>query len=123
MVAKSKILMFCLLLGLTACGGGAPKSVETQSTQPQAATKPAKPKITETQLLGAKGPWVLSQLGTPEFSRQDLDAHIWQYKNATCVLNVFLYDENDDFKVLHFDARDAQGANTDRGACLSHLQD
>ena len=121
MPARQKLLILSLALGLAACGGGAPKTVETQ--KPAEPVKPAKPKITTQQLLGAKGPWLLSQMGRPEFSRQDLNAHIWQYKNPTCVLNVFLYDENEDFKVLHFDARDDQGANTDRAACLSALQD
>lgn len=120
----SKLLMISLVLGLTACGGGASKTVETQApTEPTQPAKPAKPKITTDQLLGAKGPWLLSQMGQPDFSRQDLNAHIWQYKNATCVLNVFLYDEGEDFKVLHFDARDTDKKNTDRAACLSALQD
>lgn len=124
MPARQTLLILSLALGLAACGGSAPKSVETQApTDPAKPTKPAQPKITTDQLLGAKGPWLLSQMGQPDFSRQDLNAHIWQYKNATCVLNVFLYDEGEDFKVLHFDARDTDKKNTDRAACLSALQD
>ena len=124
MPARQNFLILSLVLGLAACGGGAPKPVETQKpAEPAKPAKAAKPKITSGQLLGAKGPWLLSQMGQPDFSRQDLNAHIWQYKNTSCVLNVFLYDEADEFKVLHFDARDAQGANTDRAACLSTLQD
>ncbi|MEG3617000.1 hypothetical protein V5T82_00900 [Magnetovibrio sp. PR-2] len=119
-----KLLILSLGLTLGACGGGATKPVETQKPAETAKpAKPAKPKITPQQLLGAKGPWLLSHMGRPDFSRQDLNAHIWQYKNQACVLNVFLYDENEDFKVLHFDARDAKGSNTDRAACLSTLQD
>lgn len=88
---------------------------------------PAKPKITSRQLLGQGGPWVIAKLGDPSFVRSEKTANIWQYKNGHCVLNLFLYVDGDqqaaDPKVLHFDARDAQGSNTDRDHCLAHFQD
>jgi len=88
---------------------------------------PPKPKITAVQLLGQSQHWVLKNLGKPAFIRTDMQANIWQYKNSHCVLNVFLYTgEPTDpapAKVLHFDARDMHGHNTDRNVCLSTLQD
>jgi hypothetical protein len=90
--------------------------------------QPTKPKITSAQLLGQGGSWVVAHLGEPAFVRSERTANIWQYKNDVCVLNVFLYADDDPQKgakarVLHFDARDTQGANTDRDTCLSTLQD
>ena len=89
-------------------------------------TTVAKPKITSAQLLGKGGSWVKSKLGEPTFVRAEKTANIWQYKNHVCVLNVFLYIEGEDLSqphVLHFDARNAKGANTDRDRCLAMLQD
>ena len=64
-------------------------------------------------------------LGEPTFKRADMHAKLWQYKNAECMLNVFLYvdDKTAPAHVLHFDARNALGFDTDRAACLSALQD
>ena len=89
-------------------------------------TAAVQPKITAVQLLGKPQDWVLDHLGEPAFLRTDMHATIWLYKNSHCVLNVFLYaGEPTDpapAKVLHFDARDTHGDNTDRDACLSALQ-
>lgn len=114
-----------VLLGLAACGqpGGQPPAVTPDTVQQPA---PDSPKITATQLLGKSDAWVLQHLGEPTFKRADILANLWQYKNSHCVLNLFLY-ANDPanaalIHVLHFDARDAQGRSTDRGACLDALQ-
>jgi len=109
---------------------------ETVSNQPAApiaaptvdviAVPSAQPKITSAQLLGQDGSWVKAQLGEPAFVHNEKTANIWQYKNHVCVLNVFLYVEDEQSPyphVLHFDARDAKGANTDRDHCLAVLQD
>lgn len=135
-----KYTSIAVLLLLGACAG-APQpdtpsaspavSPETVSVEPEVPVAPPAPppipKITSQQLLGQGGPWVIAKLGDPEFMRADRTANIWQYKNGHCVLNVFLYaDENEQAlepRVLHFDARDNQGSNTDREHCLALLQD
>jgi len=134
-----KLIILTAALALAACA--APQSPqapavtpETVSDQPAApiasptvgVTTVAKPKITSAQLLGKGGSWVKSKLGEPTFVRAEKTANIWQYKNHVCVLNVFLYIEGEDLSqphVLHFDARNAKGANTDRDRCLAMLQD
>jgi hypothetical protein len=128
---RSFFLIAAAALALSACAqptdrlapmtapGTAPTVVQDQ---------PTKPKITTAQLLGQGDLWVVAHLGEPAFVRSERTANIWQYKNHVCVLNVFLYADDDTHKggkarVLHFDARDAQGTNTDRDTCLSALQD
>jgi len=133
-----KLIILTAVLALAACAAPtAPHSPavtpETVSNEPAApiasptvgVTTVAKPKITSAQLLGKGGSWVKSKLGEPTFVRAEKAANIWQYKNHVCVLNVFLYVEGDDLSqphVLHFDARNAKGANTDRNRCLAVLQ-
>jgi len=126
---RSLITLTIASLVLGACAASSPRQApattpETVKAPPAVPKPPAKPKITSTQLLGQGGSWVVAQLGDPVFVRTDQSAHLWQYKNTACVLNVFLYtDESVTPRVLHFDARNTQGSNTDRDQCLSTLQD
>lgn len=119
------ILAAAALLAVSACAQPGARPVATPNEPTTAA--PAKVKITAQQLLGAAQPWVLANLGAPDFKRADMHANLWQYKNAACMLNVFLYVDDRaktaPAQVLHFDARDALGFDTDRDACLSSLQD
>lgn len=101
----------------------APATTQNTVENEAESDQPSKPKITSAQLLGQGGSWVVAQLGAPAFVRTERTANIWQYKNGVCVLNVFLYtDDKARPRVLHFDARNAQGTNTDREACLNALQ-
>ncbi len=103
--------------------------IKHQHVPPAKPIKPAKVKITADELLGKSDAWLRKTLGNPDFARTDRYANIWQYKNKSCVLNIFLYTDENTRKtgpktahILHFDARDAQGRNTDREACLNALQ-
>ena len=46
------------------------------------------------------------RLGAPDFTRHDAPAEIWQYRSASCVLDVFLYPEDGSLKVVHATTRD-----------------
>ena len=115
-----RVFIIAALIGLAACAGP-----NAQTAKPSA-SDPNKPKITDAQMLGKSDAWLLQNLGEPHFKRTERTANIWQYKNDACVLNVFLYADapaGRPVRVLHFDARDATGKNTDRKLCLSALQD
>lgn len=121
------LFVLSLVLGLSACaqtpGSVAHPALGTGDGQTEAVRKP---KVTALQLLGKDDAWVLANMGAPAFMRADRVAHIWQYKNTACVLNVFLYTDDAAASsakhVLHFDARDNGGNNTNRDTCLSDLQ-
>ncbi|PHS75611.1 MAG: hypothetical protein COB59_11465 [Rhodospirillaceae bacterium] len=86
------------------------------------APKAPKPALTSQQVLGKDEAWLRGKLGAPNFTRNDLQASIWMYKNKDCILNLFLYSEitpNAPLSVMHFDARDIHGHNMDRDACLA----
>jgi len=128
-----KILILCSVLLTSGCATQSdgtmvanPGSITTAMGDALTRFVPAlKPRITAAQLLGKDADWVRLKLGEPSFARADLQANIWQYKNTTCILNLFLYaqsDQNPALSLLHFDARDAQGRGTDRDACLSTFQ-
>lgn len=130
------------LITLSACAAGPdeerPRATNQATSQTAATTnhattdrtpagQSAKIKVTAPQLLGQNDAWLVAHLGHPTFKRADRVANLWQYKNHHCMLNVFLYaDETDTAapkRILHFDARDTNGHNTDRERCLNVLQD
>jgi len=120
-------LLIASALTLAACAAQPPQDrpATTPETVEAEPAPPPKPKVTSAQLLGQDGPWVKLKLGQPAFMRNEKTANIWQYKNGACVLNVFLYVEGDTEtapRVLHFDARDGHGHNTDRDQCLAAIQ-
>ena len=113
--------MATALLSLAAC---APPNGHPPAVTPDT-VKSSPPKITTAELLGQSDAWLLGKMGEPDFKRTDLQANLWQYKNGTCMLNVFLYSDGPSIgaRVLHFDARDIRGRDTDRDQCLSIMQD
>lgn len=120
------VLALVALIGLAACAqpDNRPPAVTPETVK---GGEPAKIKITAREMLGQSNGWLMAKLGEPAFKRADRVANIWQYKNSHCVLNVFLYADDAGpsapTRILHFDARDAHGDNTDRDQCLSVLQD
>ena len=57
------------------------------------------------------------RLGTPDFTRHDEPAEIWQYRSASCVLDVFLYPEDGGLKVVHATTRDRVKLGTPDNSC------
>jgi hypothetical protein len=116
------VLIFLLLQG---CGGSnqqvAPlatvrpptfippvTSQETPETLPRPAVAP--PRLPETErdserLLHMNRHTISSLLGKPEFVRREAAARVWQYRIAHCVLDLFLYDEADEHRVIHYEFR------------------
>ncbi|MCR4377803.1 MAG: hypothetical protein NUV50_06890 [Rhodospirillales bacterium] len=133
------LTLAALLITLSACAAGpdeerprATTAAQTTATHYATADQPpaggpAKIKVTAQQLLGQNDAWLVAHLGHPTFRRADRVASLWQYKNHQCMLNVFLYADESNAaapkRILHFDARDSNGHNTDREHCLTVLQD
>lgn len=57
------------------------------------------------------------RLGAPDFTRHDAPAEIWQYRSASCVLDVFLYPEDGGLKVVHATTRDRIKLGTPNNSC------
>jgi hypothetical protein len=62
-------------------------------------------------------------LGAADFDRRDGPAEILQYRNGTCILDVFLYRESTDesFRVAHVEARDLEMQKVPGIDCLRSL--
>ena len=112
-----------LLASLAACGGTVKPSVTTQTATSSAsegedATKqkqavlsaaaalPPRSKLVPLEkMAGLTGAQITEMLGKPQFLRQDSTAELWQYRGESCVLHLFLYRANDEWRVRHAEAR------------------
>ena len=58
-------------------------------------------------LLGLENHQVMALLGEPSFTRRDDPAQIWQYRDSTCILDVFLYRPvgGGAYRVTHVEVR------------------
>jgi hypothetical protein len=68
-----------------------------------------RPHLAVTEVASLKdmtGTQLVARLGSPDFTRRDPPAEIWQYRGVSCVLDVFLYPEADGLKVVHVASRD-----------------
>ena len=58
-------------------------------------------------LLGLENHQVMALLGEPSFTRRDDPAQVWQYRDSTCILDVFLYRPvgGGAYRVTHVEVR------------------
>ncbi|NVK18760.1 MAG: hypothetical protein HWE30_08705 [Methylocystaceae bacterium] len=71
---------------------------------------------TPAKLVGLSQFDVSQALGEPSFVRKDKGVEIWQYRNAECILDLFLYESRTGFRVDHSELR---GAHLDSAGELS----
>jgi hypothetical protein len=110
-----------LALALAACSGpGAGTTASTAAVAPPPAPVPQRPVLEVNQLaslrtLSTKA--LIARLGTPDFTRDDPPAQIWQYRGTSCVLDVFLYPEDGEMKVMHAATRDRDRLQAPENGC------
>ena len=73
------------------------------------------------RLIGMGREEVAGLLGPPAFRRRDDPALVWQYRSATCILDVFLYRQGAAYSVAHFEVRGLSVVEVDQGACFLGL--
>jgi hypothetical protein len=122
------------LLGLAACAhpgaqAVAPRAAPTPAAAavvempatPAAFTPSVQPTLTLSQLgtlRNLTAADLTARLGRPDFKRQEETAQIWQYRGTACVLDVFLYQEGSDLKVLQAVTRSRSDAGGPPDRCM-----
>ncbi|MDA0340382.1 MAG: hypothetical protein O3B74_02150 [Proteobacteria bacterium] len=132
------VLIFLLLQG---CGG------PNQQVTPQATVRPstiippvtnhaaaaalpppalAPPRLSKTErdperLLHMNRRTISGLLGKPEFVRREATARVWQYRIARCVLDLFLYDEATEHRVIHYEFRPAMAGSDTIDDCFEKM--
>lgn len=129
-------LMGLLVLGLSGCqvpllgeatGGPASStgSVETLSrNNPQVANLTPQEIVVDDnpdQFMGAEEDQLLVLLGDADLIRRDGVAQVMQYRGDGCVLDLFMYGDEDQKKVTYIELRGAGMEESDRRACLANI--
>ena len=86
----------------------------------QAAPSPPDP-VHSASILGLDSGAVRKLLGEPGLIRRDTPAEVWQYRTASCVLDVVMYDQATGPRVVYTEARTPTAEPTQAGPCLSDV--
>jgi hypothetical protein len=128
-----QVIALCGALVLSACGGPSASRDMYKSGNSQvprkATTRPIKPEIAAprrelsaqqlasirafgldkdpkpAQLIGLSQFDIQKTLGEPSFVRKDQGVEIWQYKDQSCILDIFLYEKPAGLIVNHTELR------------------
>ena len=84
------------------------------------ATSPPDP-IHSASILGLDSGAVRKLLGEPGLIRREEPAEVWQYRTASCVLDVVLYDQASGARVVYTEARTPTAEPTQADPCLSDV--
>jgi hypothetical protein len=77
--------------------------------------------IHSASILGLDGGAVRKLLGEPGLIRREEPAEVWQYRTASCVLDVVLYDQASGARVVYTEARTPTAEPTQADPCLSDV--
>jgi hypothetical protein len=115
-------VVLCAALVLTACSGPGAVPPVAPASRPAADTtaSPRRPLLEVTQLAALETlspPALIARLGEPDFTRRDPPAEIWQYRGPNCVLDLFLYPEDGEMRVLHAATRERDRVRAPENSC------
>jgi len=86
----------------------------------QATPRPPDP-VHSASILGLDSGAVRKLLGEPGLIRRETPAEVWQYRTASCVLDVVLYDQASGPRVVYTEARTPTAEPTQADPCLSDV--
>jgi hypothetical protein len=72
-------------------------------------------------LTGIESSALQRLLGTPGLVRKDYPAEVWQYRNPSCVLDIYLYPDHDRLTVAHAEARAPKITGDPLPACITEF--
>ena len=99
------------------------QAAQVQAGRSETAALPPAPKIDDdpARLMGLDRAGLAKLLGDPELTRREPPAEIWQYRGASCVFDVFLYEEAGRQRVTYLEARDGAARRVGARGCLNEL--
>ncbi len=99
----------------------AEKNVTETPPPPETRTANLPPPVNPQRIMGLTRAQLSELLGKPHFRRRDITAEIWQYRHTECILDVFLYQSGNAYRVLHFEMRQGKAESASRTRCLAAL--
>lgn len=115
-----KLSIMILPMVLVACSG---ETMPSPATQNPTQSRTANVNVGEPQaeqLLNKAPAMVQGFLGQPSLVRHDGNVQVFQFKNQTCVLDVYFYREGagEGFLANHVDVRTNNGGELEPNTCL-----
>lgn len=108
-----RLIVPALALALAACASRPASAPQTPTVTPPRETG---------QLIGLGEGDLTARFGRPGLTVREGASVKWQWSNATCVLDAYLYPGNSGgLRVAHVDARRPNGADYDSNACAVTL--
>ncbi len=110
-----------------------PPATEAQASEPardqtadsaQTGATAALPPVVDddpARLMGLDPVGLAKVLGDPELIRREQPAEIWQYRGASCVFDVFLYEDAGLKRVTYLEARDSTAQRVEERGCFNEL--
>jgi hypothetical protein len=92
-----------------------------QTEPPSDEVMPPAPAVSAAELIGISAEDLDRKLGQPSLLRRESPAEVWQYRNGTCVLDLFVYEEAGRRRVVHLEARDSGARPMPSDECLAAL--
>ena len=86
-----------------------------------ASAPPPPDPVHSASILGLDSGAVRKLLGEPGLIRRDTPAEVWQYRTASCVLDVVMYDQASGPHVVYTEARTPSAEPTQADPCLSDV--
>lgn len=117
------LLFLACTLALSGCTpqqAAAPATTLAAAPAPAATPAPAETPLPPPEMLiGADRNTIVDRLGKPEFLMRAQASEIWQYRTNGCVLDVYLYEDRGDMRVVYMEARDLAGGELATGTCMA----
>jgi len=79
-------------------------------------------RVTPTELVGLKKEGVQDLLGDPRLIRRDGPAEVWQYTASACILDLFLYEVGETYRVEYMELRTQPGETFPKDRCYEQLR-
>ena len=94
-----------------------------QTEAPTAKTAALPPVVNDdpARLMGLDPSGLAKVLGNPKLIRREQPAEIWQYRGASCVFDVFFYEDAGLKRVTYLEARDSTAQHIEKRGCLNGL--
>jgi len=108
-------IIFASILLLAGCATRPQQQPEAPVTQSPTTRQPR-------GVLGMTTAELVGHFGNPALQVREGTSLKLQFRGRSCVLDAYLYPQNNVLRVTHVDARTLTGVDSDQAACISALE-
>ena len=110
-----RYLTLASILFLAGCATRQPEPVETPPVQSPTTREPV-------GIVGLTTQQLVGHFGSPALQVREGTSLKLQFRGRSCVLDAYLYPQNNVLRVTHVDTRTLAGYDSDQAACIASLE-